>query len=236
MRRRIPKYSTHKATGQARVRIDGRTFYLGKYDSPESHRKYDEIIATWLTGDGLPNPDAMTVSRLCVTYIEKHAKLYYRKNGRETSELSVIRAALKPLIQQFGQLKVEDFGPGKLKRVRQSMIERGLVRASINQNINRIRRLFKWGVENELVPVNVHVALTTVAGLRHGRSEAVESDPVVPGPGRRHRRPGVVSWPSRLGDDSTPAAHRDASGRSTNTLPGRRGHDDLAVGVPSCRT
>lgn len=182
MQRRIPKYSKHKATGQARVRIDGRTIYLGKYDSPDSHRKYDALIARWLSGEKPASPDAMTVSRLCVKYIEEHAKLYYRKNGRETSELSVIQAALKPLVKLYGRSKVVDFGPGKLKRVRQTMIDRGLVRASINQNINRIRRLFKWGVENELVPVNVHVALTAVAGLLHGRSEAIESEPIEPVP------------------------------------------------------
>jgi len=182
MQRRIPKYSNHKASGQARVRIDGRTIYLGKYGSPESQSKYDALIARWLSGEKPASPDAMTVSRLCVKYIEEHARLYYRKNGRETSELSTIQAALKPLIQQYGRSKVVDFGPSKLKRVRRTMIDRGLVRASINQNINRIRRLFKWGVENELVPVNVHVALTAVAGLRHGRSDATESDPVEPVP------------------------------------------------------
>lgn len=61
MKRRIPKYSLHKASGQARVRIDGHTFYLGEHDSPESHRKYDELIAKWLTGETLRSPDAVTV-------------------------------------------------------------------------------------------------------------------------------------------------------------------------------
>lgn len=31
---RVPKYAKHKATGQARVQINGRTFYLGKYVLP----------------------------------------------------------------------------------------------------------------------------------------------------------------------------------------------------------
>ena len=61
MQRRIPKYSKHKASGQARVRIDGRTIYLGKYDSPDSHRKYDALIARWLSGEKPASPDAMTV-------------------------------------------------------------------------------------------------------------------------------------------------------------------------------
>jgi integrase len=182
MKRRIPKYSLHKATGQARVRLHGRTFYLGEYDSPESRRKYDELIAKWLTGERLTTPDALTISRLCLKYTEEHAKLYYRKNGRQTSEVSAIQASLRPLIRLFGKSKVVDFGPTKLKRVRQEMIDAGVVRTSINRNIGRIRRVFKWGVENELVPVNVHVALTTVAGLRHQRSEAKESQPVTPVP------------------------------------------------------
>jgi len=121
MQRRMPKYSKHKASGQARVRIDGRTIYLGKYDSPDSHRKYDALIARWLSGEKPASPDAMTVSRLCVRYIEEHARLYYRKNGRETSELSTIQAALKPLIKQYGRSKVVDFGPSRLKRIRQTL-------------------------------------------------------------------------------------------------------------------
>lgn len=136
----------------------------------------------WLTGEKLTTPDALTVSRLCVKYIEEHAKPYYRKNGRQTSELSAIQGALRPLTKIFGRTKVLEFGPVKLKAVRQAMIEAGVVRRRINRNVSRIRSVFKWGVENELVPVNIHVALTTVSGLRAGRSRAVESAPVKPIP------------------------------------------------------
>ena len=51
------------------------------------------------------------MSRLCVKYIEEHAQHYYRKNGRQTSELSAIQAALRPLIRLYGNSKVTDFGP-----------------------------------------------------------------------------------------------------------------------------
>lgn len=182
MKRRIPKYSLHKATGQARVRIDGRTYYLGAFESAESHRKYDELIAKWLSGENLTTPDALTIARLCVKYVEEHAKPYYRKNGRQTSELSAIRGALRPLINRYGRCRVVDFGPVKLKAVRQAMVDVGIVRKSINRNVGRIRRMFKWGVENELVPVQVHGALAAVVGLRHQRSEAKESEPVLPVP------------------------------------------------------
>lgn len=180
--KRIPKYSSHKATGQARVRLDGKTYYLGQYGSDESRKKYDHLIAKWLTSERVCTPDSLTVSRLCVTYIEQHAKPYYRKNGRQTSELGAIQAALKPLVDKFGGTKVTDFGPAKLKVIRKVMLDKGTVRTSLNRNIGRIRRMFKWGVENELVSPNVLAALTAIAGLRHGRSEAKESSPVLPVP------------------------------------------------------
>ncbi len=180
MKRRIPKYSLHKATGQARVRIDGRTIYLGKHGTPESFQRYEEHIAAWLTGSTPDLVNGLTIARLCVKYVTEHAKPYYRKHGRQTSELSTIQGALKPLIRLFGKTKVTDFGPQKLKRVQQEMVTAEIVRTSVNRNIGRIRRMFKWGVENELIPVNIHIALTAVSGLRHGRSEAKESTPVEP--------------------------------------------------------
>lgn len=40
----VPSYCLHKPSGQARVRINGKDYYLGKYGSPESHDLYDELI------------------------------------------------------------------------------------------------------------------------------------------------------------------------------------------------
>jgi hypothetical protein len=42
--------------------------------------------------------------------------------------------------------------------------------------------MFKWGVENELVPVEVYQALRAVSGLAKGRSKARETEPVRPVP------------------------------------------------------
>lgn len=42
---RIPSYRHHKATGQARVTIEGRDHYLGAFGSPKSQAKYKRLIA-----------------------------------------------------------------------------------------------------------------------------------------------------------------------------------------------
>jgi integrase len=65
-----------------------------------------------------------------------------------------------------------DFGPLALKAVRQSMVESGLGRITVNQRLTRVVRLFAHGVENELIPAEIHHALKTVKGLHAGRSGA----------------------------------------------------------------
>src|SRR5262245_29542599 len=59
---------------------------------------------------------------------------------------------------------------------------RSWCRRTINLHTYRIRSVFKWGVEQELVPASVLHALQAVRGLQKGRSSARESDPVKPVP------------------------------------------------------
>jgi hypothetical protein len=54
----------------------------------------------------------------------------------------------------------------------------GNSRSYINKTANRIRRMFKWGVAKELVPVQVHQALAALPGLKKGKTKAREADPV----------------------------------------------------------
>jgi len=60
------------------------------------------------------------------------------------------------------------------------MIDAGYVRTSINQHVHRIRRAFRWGVAQEMVPVSVYEALRSVEALSRGRSRAKEPEPVAP--------------------------------------------------------
>jgi integrase len=75
-----------------------------------------------------------------------------------------------------------DFGPGKLKAVRQVMIDAGNARTTINSQIGRIRRMFRWAVSEELIPASVLTGLEAVRDLSRNRSDAVETDKVKPVP------------------------------------------------------
>jgi integrase len=60
------------------------------------------------------------------------------------------------------------------------MIKLGWSRTYINRQIGRIKQIFKWAAAQELIPVDAYQALLTVAGLRKGKTEARENDPVRP--------------------------------------------------------
>ncbi|MBX7103010.1 MAG: hypothetical protein K1X57_02945 [Gemmataceae bacterium] len=56
----------------------------------------------------------------------------------------------------------------------------GLARRTINKQIGRIKRVFAWAVEEELVEVAVHAALLRVRGLRRNETNAREKPRVRP--------------------------------------------------------
>ncbi|HOW71368.1 MAG TPA: tyrosine-type recombinase/integrase [Phycisphaerae bacterium] len=187
---RIPKYRLHKPTGLGLVRIKGRDFYLGKHGTQESLQAYRRIISEWLANgrqalSPTPAPNAvatdLTINELFLAYWN-FAEGYYVKNGRPTGELHNIRDACRPLNDLYGATPIREFGPRSLKAVRQRMIDSDLCRTVINARVHRIRRMFRWGVENEMVDANVLHALRAVAPLKPGRSAARDSEGVRPVP------------------------------------------------------
>ncbi len=57
-----------------------------------------------------------------------------------------------------------------------------LVRSQINKRTRRIVQMFRWAVAEELLDLSVHQALKAVEGLRRGRGDVRESEPVKPVP------------------------------------------------------
>jgi integrase len=110
-----------------------------------------------------------------------HAQTYYRRpDGTPTPEVDCYRQALRPVYEVCGETPVATFGPRCLMLVRDAMIKRGWCRTTTNRQLTRVRSVFRWGVEQELVPAPVYHGLLAVKGLRAGRSEAVEPDAVEP--------------------------------------------------------
>lgn len=180
----IPAYRRHRFSRQAFVELSGRRFYLGRHGTADSKAKYDRHIAEWLAnGRTVPannsGTQSLTVTELCVRYL-KFAAIYYQKNDRPTTEVRDIKLSLKPLRRLYGREPCGKFGPKCLKAVRRFMIASNLSRGVVNQRIGRIKRAFKWAVEEELISVRTYQRLAAVPGLKRGRSEARETAPVMP--------------------------------------------------------
>jgi hypothetical protein len=94
------------------------------------------------------------------------AKQYYRMNGKPTREYELIRECCRMLRPLYGRTAACEFGPLRLKTVRQAMIAADHSRQYINKNVDRIRRMFKWAAAEKLIPASVPQALSMVAGLR----------------------------------------------------------------------
>ena len=181
----LPSYRHHRPSRQAVVTLNGKDFYLGPWKSPESRAEYDRLIAEWISnGRQLPHTvhcGDLSVAELLVAYLN-FAREYYSSEGTPTSEYTGMKDAMRPLRDLYARVAVREFGPLALKAVRQRMVDRGLSRREINKRIGRIRRIFKWGVENELVPPSVLHGLQAVAPLKKGRTPARETEPVRPVP------------------------------------------------------
>lgn len=183
---RSPKYRRQKRpTGDlAFVEIAGVRHYLGVFNSPESLNAYHRAVAAWIEGGQsqlLPaTPQEITIAELVAKFWE-HAEVYFRKpDGTGSTELVFYKHSFKPLLKLYETFRVSEFGPRALKSVRQQLItDNKLNRKTLNGYITRVKALFKWGVEQELVPPSIWHGLQAVAGLKRGRTE-------VPEPGRVH--------------------------------------------------
>lgn len=183
---RTPSYRLHKPTGLAVVTLGSRDIYLGKFGAPESRAEFDRVLAEWLAnGRRLPTLAAsasdVSINEMMLAYLT-FADGYYVKNGKPTTEPVNIRLALRPLRRLYGHTLARSFGPLALKAVRQVMIATGLCRSEVNKRVRHVLRAFKWAVGEEIVPPSIHHGLRAVSGLRRGRSDVRESEPVRPVP------------------------------------------------------
>ena len=189
-KKKLPVYRHHKPSGQARVRWQGREFYLGKFNSPESRQRYAELLQKIVTGTVLDietvsrsrtkasiESDGLSINELCVLFLQ-HADQHYRKNGELTSEYDLYLLAIRPLRELFGMTSIEQFGPLALKAVRDAMVAKGWTRGTVNAEVGRIRHIFRYAVENELLKdSSVLQKLEAVSPLLAGRTEAHDNEP-----------------------------------------------------------
>lgn len=194
MPRQIPtELKLDKSSNRAFVRFKGRKLYFGDWGTRAAQKAFAKWLLEVIEHPTAPaTKDRITVTE-CVECYLVFAERYYSENGVPTQEFLNVAAAMKVLLQLFGEDLAADFGPKKLKEIQRHLasektasddpaIEPKLKygRKTINSRIDRIRRCFRWCASEELIPADVSIALGTVAGLAAGRGMARESTPVRP--------------------------------------------------------
>jgi len=186
-----PSYRLHRQSGQAIVTLvdslgNRRDVLLGRYDTEASHQEYRRVLAEWNAAGRqlLPRTETktqdLTINELILGYWH-HVETYYRHpDGSPTSEQDNIKQALKPLRQLYGHTSANKFDALSLEAIRQHRIEAGYARKRINKDVSRIKAVFKWAAARKLVPSTVWNELAALEGLRRGRSDARETEPVKP--------------------------------------------------------
>lgn len=124
--------------------------------------------------------DIFNIASLVRAYMDFANGYYVDSEGNPTKEPENIKYSVRPLIDLFANLPIDEFGPLRLKEVRERMIELGWCRTLINKRVSIIKRMFKWAVSEQVVsPVILH-GLQSVVGLKRGRSKAKEKQRILP--------------------------------------------------------
>ncbi len=204
-----PAYRQREGYDQAIVTLTDahtkkrRDYWLGPYGSAESRELYHRVIAEWeaderrlpphpgvqvkptatMNGNGHAAAAEATVNGIIRDYW-RWAKSYY-----SPSEGTSIKQALRVLRKLFGSTPAIEFGPNRLRLVRDDMVKgdptgdsprKPWSRKYVNGQIHRVCAIFKWAAAHEMLSASVYQQLKTVPALKRGRSTAHEADPIGP--------------------------------------------------------
>ncbi len=195
--KKAPSLTYYAPRQCGRVRINKKDHYITgvPFGSPECMQEYARLLAEhWIDSIGTSTarvPDSRkvwpSVDDLIARYMTKHVPTFYvDRDGKPSDRQYHIRIALRPLHELYGNTPVNEFGSKRFKLVREKMIAdgtkegTGYTRGYVNNHVSIIKNLFRWGVEEELVPVEVHQALLAVQQLRKGREVRVREYGKIP--------------------------------------------------------
>lgn len=174
-----PRLLLHRATGQGYVTYRGKSLYFGPFDDKDTRKKYDAFIARWeKENDGsiVAAPEVGSIAELCADFQAQVAR-HFSKDER-----LAVKRNLADLIDRFGLLPPDDFGPRELKELRSVWLDRGHLRQTINKKVGRVRRVFRWALAEDKIQATTMVALDAVSDLALGRTTAGEYRKVHPAP------------------------------------------------------
>ena len=172
MTKKLPKQCRDR--NQSYSWHNGKRIYHGIWKSPEADTAYRRFVAELLespTGVLRHRTGDVLVAELAADFLDHHT------TRLDESHVRHFRLAIGYLVEICGDLAVNSFSPKKLKIVRNQMVKKGtLCRKQINDYTGRLVRIFRWGVEEELVEVTTWQALQAVKSLPPGEPGTFDNE------------------------------------------------------------
>lgn len=175
---RTPKYCRHKATGQGYARVAGKCVYLGPWNTEDSKERYRRLLIELLEGGGKrpQRPASPATVREAVDGYLAAMRAEWGEGEKGDRHLVRLRHALDVVTGLFGSTPLAGFGVGQLETVRGEMVRRDWSRKHVNEQVNVVRRCWRWLTLRGHTPPGVTERMAALEHLRAGRCQAREAE------------------------------------------------------------
>jgi len=184
---KVPQYCRHRRSGTAYVNILRQQVQLGQYGTDESLAAYQRAITRLRAAGPIAVIKEGGREINCMEIVGAFTEWAAKRYTRCPQQVDVFGVPCKRLLRLHAKTGVGNFGPVALKEVRSAMIADGLTRRAINGYIHRVRQIWRWAVENELIDESAWRRLLSVRALAEGEESVREAEPVEPGRWRQIR-------------------------------------------------
>ena len=180
-----------------------QVYLRGAPGSAEQQTHYREVLSNLLAGKPVlprkptPAPSAWpTVGQLCAAFLLHAGRYYVDADGRQSRTVDNFNAAFEPLLHLYRDLPTDQFTVADMERVRDDLVahefghekdDKGnivegtgkkLCRRTINDRMQLVKHLWRWGVPQRLLPGSVWHEVSAFGGLPIGRSGVRDNPPV----------------------------------------------------------
>jgi integrase len=191
-----PQMRVHKKTGHARVRIDGREIWLGRYGTQECDARYNLLIARWgdrrtkAAGDAetsntmlqvsTPTAAPTTIAAALGQYLAEinggGTAAQLRKNARWW-----LARSLAGTLSSYAGVRLDDFGPKMFVRWVEEVASSAMPHKRNGEAVTRtttqtrkivaeMLRMIEWCVASEIIGADRLIALRSVKRLPLAKS------------------------------------------------------------------
>ena len=160
--RSLPKYSLHKASGNARVKVRGREIWLGRFNSPESLARYRELLGNLETAILSDAPSSMTLTELLGMWWAECQQRYPNGRGKFGSATNW-RRTIRWLRESFGEVRVEQLSQCAVSHSLSDLaVSSKWSKTYVAMTISRIKLIANWAYAEELITHDVCERLLAV--------------------------------------------------------------------------